>query len=215
MKKKSMLIISLGVLLIGCVKMADAAGVCDNFYSAYLIAKHNEDFMCSSGSSLNCQVAQQKTYFAYLKYQQCLEGQITSFVLSGKPTSPIKTGSSIKLKVSVGPNTVPDRTVVWSSSNTKIAAISGTDIWEKTITGVSAGTATITVTAQADSTKKESCTITVVGDGGTPVTPPVIPGDDPTAGDDGDADGGGGGCSSGLPLLGMLAFVPLIYFKKR
>lgn len=74
-------------------------------------------------------------------------------------------GATVTLTETIVPATATNKAVTWSSSNTAVATVSSTGV----VTGVSAGTATITVTT-ADGAKTATSTITVVS-GPQPVTP--------------------------------------------
>ncbi len=71
----------------------------------------------------------------------------------------VKAGSSTTLTATVAPENAADKTVTWNSSNTSVAAVDGNG----NVTGVSAGTATITVTTK-DGAKTAACTVTVTED---------------------------------------------------
>ena len=66
-------------------------------------------------------------------------------------------GYQVRLEASVWPWNASDRTVIWSSSNSAVAAVDQNGI----VTGVSEGTATITATSKMDGTKAATCTVTV------------------------------------------------------
>ena len=85
---------------------------------------------------------------------------VTSVSLDTNSTS-VKVGKTITLVATVYPNNATNKAVTWSSSNTSVATVSNTG----TITGVVAGSATITVTT-ADGNKTSSCTVTVVANTG-------------------------------------------------
>ena len=73
-----------------------------------------------------------------------------------KPTLAINVGSTGKITATVAPDNATKKEVTWSSSDAKIASVSS----DGTVTGVAAGTATITVTT-TDGSKKAACTVTV------------------------------------------------------
>ncbi len=65
-------------------------------------------------------------------------------------------GDSFTLIATVSPDNATNKTVTWSSSNSAVATVT-----EDKVTGVSAGTATITVTT-ADGNKTATCKVTVI-----------------------------------------------------
>ena len=69
----------------------------------------------------------------------------------------IEKGKTQKLKSTVYPSTLEDKTVTWKSSNTKIATVSSSG----KVKGVKTGTATITCTSNATGLKA-TCTVNVV-----------------------------------------------------
>ena len=73
-----------------------------------------------------------------------------------KTTATVNSGSAITLKANINPINAANKNVTWSSSNTKIATVSSTGV----VTGISPGTATITVTTK-DGSKKATCKVTV------------------------------------------------------
>lgn len=71
------------------------------------------------------------------------------------PTLEIETGSTATLVATVSPSTATNKNVTWSSTNPSVATVSN-----GTVTGVSAGTASIVATT-ADGSRTAVCTITV------------------------------------------------------
>ncbi|MCI8647278.1 MAG: S8 family serine peptidase [Firmicutes bacterium] len=71
-----------------------------------------------------------------------------------KTAATVYTGDSVTLTAVVSPESATDKSVIWSSSNAKIASVSNGKV-----TGVSKGTATIT--AKTSNGKTASCKITV------------------------------------------------------
>lgn len=83
---------------------------------------------------------------------------VTSIKLN-KASAVLKKGNSLSLKATVLPGSANNKSVRWTSSNTKIATVSSKGV----VTAKSAGTTTITATAKDGSRKKASCKVTVKG----------------------------------------------------
>ena len=77
-------------------------------------------------------------------------------VTLNKTSLGLTVGGSERLTATVTPNDATDKSVTWASSNTAVATVDANG----TVTAVSAGTATITVTT-ADGAKTAACTVTV------------------------------------------------------
>ena len=77
-------------------------------------------------------------------------------VTLNKTSLGLTVGGSERLTATVAPNDATDKSVTWASSNTAVATVDANG----TVTAVSAGTATITVTT-ADGAKTAACTVTV------------------------------------------------------
>ena len=73
-----------------------------------------------------------------------------------KTSLDLKVGNNATLKATVEPQNATNNTVTWSSSNPEFVTVAN-----GTVTAVSAGTATITVTT-ADGNHKATCTVTVI-----------------------------------------------------
>jgi len=73
-----------------------------------------------------------------------------------KTSTSIAVNATETLTATVLPNNATNKNVTWSSSNPAVATVTN-----GVVTGVSAGTATITVTSAADSSKKATCLVTV------------------------------------------------------
>ena len=84
---------------------------------------------------------------------------VTGVTLNKNSTS-LTVGSTETLTATVSPNNATNKNVTWSSSNTSVATVSN-----GTITPVSAGNATITVTT-TDGSYTATCTVTVSASGG-------------------------------------------------
>lgn len=72
-----------------------------------------------------------------------------------KATSSIAVGGTDTLTATVTPNNATVQTVTWASDDTSVATVS-----DGTVTGVAAGTATITVTT-VDGSFTDTCAVTV------------------------------------------------------
>lgn len=72
-----------------------------------------------------------------------------------KSTDSVEIGSTITLTETVAPSNATNKTVSWSTSNSSVATVAG-----GVVTGVSAGSAVITVTTQ-DGGFTDTCTVTV------------------------------------------------------
>jgi len=80
---------------------------------------------------------------------------VTQIRLSSSAT--IKVGKTLKLSAVVSPSTASNKSVKWSTSNSKIAVVSSTGL----VTAKARGTVSITVTT-IDGGKKATCRITVI-----------------------------------------------------
>ena len=103
-----------------------------------------------------------------------------SGIMLNKTSTSISVGNSEKLIATVTPENAANKRVTWTSSDTSVATVAA----DGTVTAVKAGTTPITATAEGDSGKSATCTVTVTGG-----TTPSQPG--------GGSSGGGGGSSSG------------------
>ena len=74
-------------------------------------------------------------------------------------SSTIVKGTTLQLKATFTPSNYSNKNVVWNSSNTSVATVSGTG----KVTAKAAGTATITVKT-SDGSKSSSCKVTVTSD---------------------------------------------------
>ena len=84
-----------------------------------------------------------------------------SGVMLSDSTATVKVSKTVTLVASISPANATNKNVTWSSSNASIASVSNQGV----VTGVSAGTATITVTT-VDGNKTASCVVTVTASSG-------------------------------------------------
>lgn len=80
----------------------------------------------------------------------------------------IAVGEQVQLVATVNPENATDKTVVWTSTDDGVATVDGTG----RVTGIAAGTATITATSN-DGNKKAACQLTVSERGATISAPEV------------------------------------------
>ena len=85
---------------------------------------------------------------------------VTGVTLDNSSTS-VKVGKTITLVATVSPSNATNKSVTWTSSNTAIATVSSAGV----VTGVAAGSATITVKT-VDGNKTATCTVTVTTSSG-------------------------------------------------
>ena len=93
--------------------------------------------------------------------------KVTKITLN-KTSASIEKGKTVTLTATVSPDNATNKTVKYSTSNEKVAKVSSTGV----VTGVAAGSATITCAATDDSGQKATCKITVTNPA-TPVNPTV------------------------------------------
>jgi uncharacterized protein YjdB len=92
------------------------------------------------------------------KYGSCVVTVKNPVLISGIVLSDISIsiGSSAKLSTKISPSNATNKTLEWLSSNTNVAIVDQNGI----VTGVAAGTTTITAKAKDESGKNAQCTIT-------------------------------------------------------
>lgn len=83
-------------------------------------------------------------------------GNVAVTGISLPSTASVETGSTTQLTATISPSNATNQNVSWSSGNTSVATVAS----DGTVTGVSAGTAVITVTT-ADGGYTATCTVTV------------------------------------------------------
>jgi hypothetical protein len=113
-----------------------------------------------SGSSVNLTSGNTQTLSPF-QYIVLTNANVATVPVTGVSVNPgsvsVNTGSSAQLTETVAPANASNKNVTWSSSNSSVATVSSSGV----VTGVSAGTATITVTTQ-DGNKTAISTVTVV-----------------------------------------------------
>lgn len=95
-------------------------------------------------------------YGAEIEVTYTVESIAVTGVSLNKNSTSISIGNTEQLIATVTPSNATNQAVSWSSSNTSVATVSSTGL----VTGVSAGTATITVTT-SDGNKTATCAVTV------------------------------------------------------
>lgn len=114
---------------------------------------------------------------------------VTSVTVSPTALS-VETGESEQLTATVLPANATNKRVLWTSSNTQVALVNGSGL----VSGVAAGTATITATTE-DGARTATSAVTV------------------TRSDNG--GGGSSGCNSGFAMLTLVGALGLVVRKKR
>ena len=95
-------------------------------------------------------------YGAEILVEYTAQNVAVTGVSLNKATTSIEVGETETLVATVAPSNASNQSVSWSSGSTSVATVSSSGV----VTGVSAGTAVITVTT-ADGNKTASCTVTV------------------------------------------------------
>ncbi|MFO7658626.1 MAG: Ig-like domain-containing protein [Bacteroidales bacterium] len=99
--------------------------------------------------------------------KKCYTKPVGSIAVTGVSVTPtsasVNIGATTQLTATVAPSNATNKTVSWGSNNTSVATVSSTGL----VSGVAAGSATITVTTQ-DGSKTATCAVTV-----TQVTDPL------------------------------------------
>ena len=119
------------------------------------------------GIRVNCRRNSRNTQATYYIYGAEIEVTYTvpstvpvTGVVLDKSTASVTVGATTTLTASVAPSNASNKAVTWSTSDSSVATVSG-----GVVTGVSAGTATITVTT-VDGGYTDTCTVTVNSGGG-------------------------------------------------
>ena len=86
-----------------------------------------------------------------------------SSVTLNKTSTSIEVGNTETLTATISPSNATNKNVTWTSDTTSVATVNTMGL----VTAVAPGTAVITVTSNADSTKKDTCTVTVTSSGGS------------------------------------------------
>lgn len=81
--------------------------------------------------------------------------QVTSVEVT--PSATVYTGKTLKLKANVLPEAAQNKKIKWSSSDTSVVKVTSDGV----ITGMRAGTATVTVTSEENSKLRATCKVTV------------------------------------------------------
>ena len=123
------------------------------------------------GIRVNCRRNQRNTQATYYIYGAEIEVTYTvpstvpvTGVVLDKSTASVTVGATTTLTASVAPANASNKSVTWSTSDSSVATVSG-----GVVTGVAAGSATITVTT-VDGGFTDTCTVTVNSGGGATYT---------------------------------------------
>ena len=84
---------------------------------------------------------------------------VTKLTLS-ESSAEVSIGKTLTLSCTIEPTDATNKELVWSSSDETIATVDAQGV----VTGVKAGTVTITVTSKSNPSVKATCTVTVVGE---------------------------------------------------
>jgi|GEM_PF-2706948 len=84
---------------------------------------------------------------------------VTKLTLS-QTTAEVSVGKTLTLSCTIEPTDATNKELVWSSFDETIATVDAQGV----VTGVKAGTVTITVASKSDPSVKATCTVTVVGE---------------------------------------------------
>ncbi len=84
---------------------------------------------------------------------------VTKLTLS-ESSAEVSVGKTLTLTCTIEPTNATNKELVWSTSNETIATVDAQGV----VTGVKAGTVTITVASKSDPSVKATCTVTVVGE---------------------------------------------------
>lgn len=84
---------------------------------------------------------------------------VTKLTLS-ESSAEVSVGKTLTLTCTIEPTDATNKELVWSSSEETIATVDAQGV----VTGVKAGTVTITVASKSDPSVKATCTVTVVGE---------------------------------------------------
>lgn len=145
-------------------------------YNAMSISSGNVDIV-SNTSHLRYNSADGQTRFRYYKSASYSDQQAIQLYKANVSAPVTPTVSSVtvtpstlqldlnstytgNLSATVNGSHSPAQTVTWSSSNTNVATVSSSG----EVTGKAVGSATITATSTVDTTKKGTCTVTVIAD---------------------------------------------------
>ena len=110
----------------------------------------------SSSTTVQYQPGDRYTANASVTLYAVWSGTPVTSITFSSPMVEVDAGKTLQLQVTVSPSNASDKSLTWSSSDTAVARVSQSGV----VTGVSAGTAAITVT-NAASGKSAYCIVTV------------------------------------------------------
>lgn len=125
-----------------------------------------------------------KLYAFWKQNEQENQGKVTLIVLS-MPTQEIRAGENVQLNVKIYPEEALDKTVIWSTSDSTVAAVSSSGM----LTAFKQGKVTVSVSLP-DGSLKQSITIEILASGN-------IDGEESGSGSSSDGSESGSGSSTG------------------